>query len=297
MTERAELFRALGAVIEPPSPALAPMARALDLPSVPDVAEHSETFLFQLYPYASVYTGAEGMLGGEAADRVAGFWRAIGAVPPAEPDHLVALLGLYAGLTGAEEQEADEARHRMWREARRALLWEHLLSWLPIYLDKVGDIGGRFYREWAALVRTALAAELGELGPLERLPLHLRSVGGFPPAESPARELLPAILAPARSGMVLTRADIARGAATIGVGLRMGERRFVLEAMFGQDARGTLEWLAGEAAGWEARHLDRVDVHGVIARHWTERAAAAGAFFVSSSAAVKGVVPGGAGHQ
>jgi hypothetical protein len=33
-------------------------------------------------PYAAVYLGAEGGFGGEAADRVAGFWRAIGVPPP-----------------------------------------------------------------------------------------------------------------------------------------------------------------------------------------------------------------------
>ncbi|HAC46500.1 MAG TPA: hypothetical protein DCF65_10605, partial [Chloroflexi bacterium] len=85
----------------------------------------------QLWPYASIYVGAEGKLGGEARDRVAGFWRALHLTPPAEPDHLAALLGLYATLADMEAAEQDPARRQLRRSSRQALLWEHLLSWLP----------------------------------------------------------------------------------------------------------------------------------------------------------------------
>ena len=57
-----------------------------------------------------VYLGAEGMLGGAARDRVAGFWRALGLVPPAEPDHLAALLGLAAALADASATSASPRR-------------------------------------------------------------------------------------------------------------------------------------------------------------------------------------------
>jgi hypothetical protein len=295
MRERAELLRALGSLVEPPVPALAPVAHALGLQALPEVTEHSEIFLFQLYPYASVYTGAEGMLGGDAADRVAGFWRAVGIVPPAEPDHLAVLLALHAGLIDAEHREPHEAHRKMRREARRALLWEHLLSWLPVYLDKLEEIGGDFYRSWGHLLAAALFEEADDLGPPDRLPLHLRSVPGLPSVDGGAAELLSAILAPARSGLLLTRLDLARGAASIGVGLRMGERRFVLETMLGQDAPGTLAWLAGEARAWERRHLEKLEVLGPIGGHWAEMAAAAGDFFVSSSEAAEGAFLGGTG--
>lgn len=51
----------------------------------PAVDEHTDVLVFQAYPYASIYLGAEGMLGGKARDRIAGFWRALGGEPPAEP--------------------------------------------------------------------------------------------------------------------------------------------------------------------------------------------------------------------
>ena len=86
-----ELFRALAVLAEPPRAETAHLAVALELGAVPEASEYTDLFVFQLYPYASVYLGAEGMLGGEARDRIAGFWRALGQVPPAEPDHLAVM--------------------------------------------------------------------------------------------------------------------------------------------------------------------------------------------------------------
>src|SRR5918992_3923558 len=118
------LFRPLASLAEPPNESTARAADALGLGAPPDAAEHTEVFVFQLYPYASVYLGAEGMLGGEARDRVAGFWRALRLPPPAEVDHLSVLLALYARLVELEEGEGDPARRAFWRRARKALLWE-----------------------------------------------------------------------------------------------------------------------------------------------------------------------------
>ena len=86
---RWELFRALGAVAGDPADARTACA-ALGWAG-PDNAEHTEVFVLNCPPYAAVYLGAEGGLGGDAADRAAGFWRAIGLAPPGEPDHLTAL--------------------------------------------------------------------------------------------------------------------------------------------------------------------------------------------------------------
>src|SRR5919202_3998337 len=131
-----ELFRALAVLAEPPTSKAARVAEALELGELPTADEYTEAFVFQLYPYASVYLGSEGMIGGEARDRVAGFWRALGQTPPAEPDHLSVMLALYARLVELETGESDEGRREVWRNGRRAFLWEHLLSWLFAYLTK-----------------------------------------------------------------------------------------------------------------------------------------------------------------
>src|SRR5215210_9265975 len=202
-----ELFRALAVLVEPPDrPGAARVAEALGLGGVPEASAYTDLFVFQLYPYASVYAGAEGMLGGEARDRVAGFLAAVGQDVPAEPDHLALLLGAYAGLCEAERTEEEGRRRERVRGARRALLWEHLLSWLPVYLDKVERVAPRFYRRWAETLKAALDAEAKELGIQAELPLHLREAPALAdPRETTPEEFLKALLAPARSGLILVR--------------------------------------------------------------------------------------------
>ena len=280
-----ELFRALAVLAEPPErPEVARLARLLDLGEPPSASEYTETFVFQLYPYASVYLGPEGMLGGEARDRVAGFLSALGRTPPHEPDHLSTLLATYARLSapsededGAVENVEDARRREGLRAARKAFLWEHLLSWLPVYLDRVAEVAPQFYRRWAELLLSALVEEARACGPPERLLLHLREA---PPVSDPraatADEFLSSLLAPARSGLILTRVDLSRAAHTLGTAARAGERKFVLKSLLGQDAGGVLAWLAEEASRQALKHASRRDVFGEVVGWWAARASATG---------------------
>src|SRR5215211_6068625 len=144
-----ELFRALAVLVEPPGrPGAARVAEALGLGAPPGASAYTDLFVFQLYPYASVYLGAEGMMGGEARDRVAGFLAALGQAVPQEPDHLALMLGAYAWLAESEAAASEGRARASMRSARRAFLWEHLLSWLPVYLDKLGQVAPPFYRGW-----------------------------------------------------------------------------------------------------------------------------------------------------
>jgi TorA maturation chaperone TorD len=271
-----ELFRALACLVEPPRTESARVADALGLGALPTADEYTETFVFQLYPYASVYLGAEGMLGGEARDRVAGFWRALALTPPAEADHLAVMLALYARLCELED-DADEARAReSWRAARKAFLWEHLLSWLPAYLSKLAEIATPFYAQWGALLQDALDAEASTVGRQASLPLHLRESPGLSdPRVGSTDDFLRSLLAPARSGLILVRADFLRAARELGIGTRIGERRFVLKSLFEQDARGALGWLGREADAWAARHRTGLEAFGEVARAWEAKAESA----------------------
>jgi TorA maturation chaperone TorD len=222
-----------------------PVAAALGLPGEARDDEYAELLLFQLYPYASAYLGPEGKLGGVARDRVAGFWRALELTPPAEPDHLASLLGLYAELS---ERGAPT-------EWRSAFLHEHLLSWSDPFLDRVADLGTPYYCAWSELLQEALDAEAAELGPLPLAPLAHRDA---PPLEPPAQiggaAFLEQLLAPVRTGFVLVRSDLVAAGRELGLGLRVAERRYVLEALVAQDGAATLRWLAGFAAAAAARH-------------------------------------------
>lgn len=264
-----DLFRSLGALCEPPEPAHARLAAALGLPAPPDAAAYTEAFVFQLVPYAAPYLSEDGMLGGETGDRVAGFWRALHLVPPAEPDHLAALLGLYAALS---ERETAAAWPEAAREARRALLWEHLLTWVPLYADAMGALPSPFHREWARLLRRALLAEARPLRPPPRGLLHVRDVPELPDRGS--KDFVRALMAPVRSGLLITRNDLAAAAASVGLGARAGGRAFMLNALLEQDPDATVRWLAGKTAWWVRRHRASVPALGPVARHWLGRAEA-----------------------
>jgi hypothetical protein len=287
---RLELLRALGAV--PDSPAAArSVGPALGLDPVSD-AEHTDAFVLNCPPYAAIYLGPQGAIGGEGTDRVAGFWRAIGITPPAEPDHLAALLGLYARLGEAVAEARRPATVAALAQSQAVLFWEHLWPWLPAYLDAVTDLAVPSLTSWAELARRALAAEFGRLPPCPRPPLALRaappgaqsgsacSPGPAPigsvcsPAPTPAG-LVELLTIPVRSGLILTRRRLAEGAGRAGVGFRIGERRFALRAMLDQDPCATLSWLAGEADRWQQRHHDRAPGDEVTG-WWAARAARTG---------------------
>lgn len=265
-----ELLMALAAYIEPPSSEHERLADVLGFRHLPSAAEHTDLFVMQLYPYASVYLGAEGMLGGEAADRVAGFWRAVGRTPPAEPDHLGALLQLAAALGSAAESESEPPRRALVTEARRALFHEHILSWVFPYLGGMERTAPPPYREWADLTRTVLA-ELAADRRGHALPAHLRAAPPMSDPRSDTAAFVPALLAPVRSGILLTRSDLHRAALRLGLGLRIGERAFALRSLLGQAPGPVLAWLEEEARWWSVRH-EADPAPAAIARFWADRA-------------------------
>jgi hypothetical protein len=268
---RADLWRALGILAEPPGPAHPPLADLLGLPGAV-ASDWTEAFVVQLVPHASIYLNGDGMLGGEAADRVAGFWRALRIPVPADPDHLSTLLGLYASLVDRHVGEPDGPRRRLLAQARATLLHEHLLSWLPAYALAMGDVGPPPYAAWAGLLREALRAESTELGPPDRLPAQLAGTPAMAGPDDGLPAVLGALLCPARAGLVLARGHLAMLARDARLGLRLGDRSRILRALLDQDAPAALALLRGQAVTWEGRHRADAPTTGPIADHWAARA-------------------------
>jgi hypothetical protein len=268
----------------------------LGLPE-PGLAEHTEVFVLNCPPYASVYLGAEGGLGGEAADRVAGFWRAMGVTPPAEPDHLTALLSLYASLGEAAGGTRRSASVEALTRARHALFWEHLWPWLPGYLSAVTSLGIPALGSWADLTRQAIEAERAA-HPGGWLPLALREAPGPASLDTGLSTMLDTLIAPIHSGLILTRRHLAVGAATARAGHRIGERRFTLRAMLEQAPAQTLDWLGHEAARWSQLHASPAAVSGVrrqdrdpVRSWWAERAAGTADLLAAAAARARGASP------
>jgi TorA maturation chaperone TorD len=265
---RVELLRALADLAARPHAASVAIADALELSRPPTAAEHTDLFDFQVYPYASVHLGDEGMLGGDARDRIAGFLRALDVIPPPEPDHLVVLLHAYADLSDLAVSGAPRAEH-----ACRVLLHEHLGTWVGRFLCRVIELGAEPLRDWARLTVDALAAELVRHGPPPELPSVLRDAAPLPePEEATAAEWTQGLLTPVRSGLVIARADLARAAHDLQLGSRVGERAFTLRALLDQDARAVLGWIADEAVR-QAEDLAQVAATGgdAVAAWWRAR--------------------------
>ena len=268
-----ELVRSLGSLIEPPSAESGNLAELLELGPLPETAEHTDLFLFQLYPFASVYLDSLGKLGGEARDRIAGFWRALDLTPPAEPDHLTVLLAFYAEFLDrlAEAPPGDSDR---WQHIQTAFLWEHLMSWLPVYLDKVSALQQPFYSRWADLLARVLVNEAGKAPAPSGLPLHLREASSMlDPRQDDGESFLDALLSPVRSGFILVRSDLARAGRELQLGVRAGERRYVLKGLLAQADKATLQWLSDEATRSANRHHKWEPITGPIAAFWSSRAA------------------------
>lgn len=267
---RWELMRALGALSALMPPESDRLAGPLGLAAW-SRAEHTQLFVLDLPPYASIHLGPEGKLGGEGADRVAGVWRALGLTPPADADHLAALLALYSELGEAALASRTAAVRQRLDHVRTAVLWEHLWSWVPGYLAAV-RLSSPWARPWADLVMAALSREAAWSQPATLLPLALRDAPPPMGAEDSYDQMLDAVTAPVRVGFLITHGDLAQAAQQLGLGLRRGERRFVLRGMLEQDAASTLEWLAEHARGWARRHGERPPVACDPGPWWAERA-------------------------
>mgnify|MGYP001193700024 CR=1 FL=1 len=277
-----QAVRGLAVLAESPGDEHAAIACALGLESVPSLAEYSDLFLFQLYPYASVYLGTEGMIGGTARDRHRRLWHAVGLRPPREPDHLASLLGLYASLIERAERGESEAEALLSFQAAWTLLMEHLCPWVFAWLDRMQELSSGFYASWASLLQRCLMEELSgersirfaddavdsEIASLQ----HLRDVPSLPdPRRHGSESFVTGLLASISSGMIITRADLGRIARSLDLGLRAGERRYALEHLIAQDAEGTLRALVSEAHRQGDIHKHRIKWLGESSEHLSRR--------------------------
>jgi hypothetical protein len=269
---RWELFRSLGAAVLTPPPGNRALCAALDLPIQTGV-DHTDAFVLSAPPHAAIHLGPEGKLGGEGLDRIAGFWRVLGLRAPEDADHLGALLMLYAELGEAEQNTSDERGRAQLHRVRAALFHEHIWSWAPGYLLAVTELGIASVAAWARLTEQALRAECEALGAAQMLPLALRAAPAAMDTADSLDEALDALVAPIRSGVVLTYRDLATCAHQVGLGLRRGERRFALRAMIEQDAPGTLMWLGARARWWSERCASAPRMGNDPGEWWSRRAA------------------------
>ena len=197
------------------------------------------------------------------------------------------MLGLYAtlseqieltGETLGEHPHFSEAKTLMTTQARGALLQEHIAPWVPAYLERMIEITVGPYHSWALLLDKVLRIEFLRMGVPKQLPLHLRESLPLPdPRTNGADAFISGLLASVRTGIILTRADLARLASELDLGLRAGERRYALEHLLGQDSTRFLQSLATEVTRQAVGHEDRLGLLGVTAEFFLDRTRATSA--------------------
>jgi TorA maturation chaperone TorD len=270
-----ELLRALGAVIEKPDTSVTRLAALIELPARPTATEHALLFEAQLPPHASRYLSADGARADAICERMASYWRATGATPPAEPDHLGHLVTFYADLVEMQARETDDARRHAVGRLRKTVLWEHLLTWLPAYLTKVDLIAPRVYRRWSQLLWQAATREAWTVGPPNAVPGFLADLNALAdPPQDDVHALVAHLSAPARCGLILVPVDVRRAADALQTPAPEGTLAAALAELIERRTAGMLEWLATEARRWETRHERNRDLLPALSDHWTRRARA-----------------------
>lgn len=208
--------------------------------------EYTHLFLVNVYPYESVFLDPSGLLNTDQTVGVAEAYARAGFDSPhllrvGAVDHLGLELEFLAHLL----ETAGPAR---------PFLEEHLLHWAPGFCLAVERAArSPTYRRLARATREALLGHYGKLGggQIRRLPRHetpsldqadLRGAVGF-------------LIAPAHSGLFLSREDLRRLGQRLEVPLGIGERSRMLEQLlraageFGL-LRPLFEALIEEAGSW-----------------------------------------------
>lgn len=237
-----EITRALGSLAEAPGPEQTRAAQLLELPGEPTRAEFTDLFVVQLYPHASVYLNSDGQPAFQVGQT---------------SDHLSALLAAYASLN-------DDV-------ARRAFLWEQLISWLLPFATRAQELGSPVYRAWATLLLDTLEAEASRLGNSLVLPSRLsdsHDITGLSANET----LVDGLFAPVTSGVILTRADLSRCVSQLQLRTRVAERRYTLREMMLQEPVKVAGWLAAEARRQAGLWRRAAPTFDAVRTHWETRA-------------------------
>lgn len=236
-----EVLAALAYLCDTPRPAVS-VTEALGMAPV-EAFEHTEIFLLQLAPYASIYLSPDAMMGGEIAGRIAGLWSTLGFEIPSEPDHLSSLLSLLAQLEreAAGSRVSDRHLHALQR-AQGVVFWEYLAPWVPMYGCKLHKLAeGTGYQRWGELL----------IASIDELAHRYRDLGSIPTWQfsNNASDVgdgvqdLRMLVIPAVSGMILTRRDLLRCGRETGLGSRVGERWFMLRTMLETNRQLVLSWV------------------------------------------------------
>jgi len=182
-------------------------------------ADHYALFSLEVFPYASVFLGAEGRLGGSTTHVVQQHYAQTGfqAIFDRESaDHLAHELALLAFLSGAETEaleagkrsEAERMRRRM-----QAFMDGHLLWWLPAFVQAVQQQAYPFYAALGGFTLEVVLdhrAALGEGGCFSESLVLEEPPDLLEKEKTGLKDIAAYLTTPTWSGFFLSRSDITR---------------------------------------------------------------------------------------
>jgi TorA maturation chaperone TorD len=180
-------------------------------------ADHQQLFGFNVFPYQSIFLDPAGLLGGDETERVIRFYRETGfptGTAGESADHIGHELGLLAFLSGAEadawEDGLPTVAHRM-SALQIDCLGQHLLRWLAPLALAIRQQGQLFYAALVELTIATVAAHWAGIG--QEVDAEFALPAGpdlLEDERTGLREIAAFMLAPAYSGIYLSRDDIGR---------------------------------------------------------------------------------------
>ncbi len=233
-------------------------------------AEHTEIFVLELAPEASIYLTPGAHLGGDPQDRLEGFYGALGIGVVADPMSLSSQLGFLASLIDAiADAREDSTKRAALDRVRAAFLFEHLLVWVPVYVSVA---------ERLAPALASWASALLEVLEIQYLQLDLKAWNWSPEVFSTRLEtamahqtsLSEVLVSPYLSGVVLTRKLLFNNAARYGLAPRIGTRRFIVSSLLDQDPAATVALARDEARAQLSRWEELAAIFGRPMASWVE---------------------------
>lgn len=182
-------------------------------------ADHYALFSLEVFAYASVFLDAEGRLGGSTTDAVQQHYIQAGFMPALDresADHLGRELALLAFLSEAEIDALEDGNlHEAGRMRRQmqAFMDDHLLWWLPAFVQAVQQQAYPFYTALGRLTLDVVRdhrAALGEGAGFSGKPVVAEPPDLLEDEGTGLKDIAAYLTIPAWSGLFLSRSDITR---------------------------------------------------------------------------------------
>ena len=234
-------------------------------------AEHTEVFVLELIPDASIYLTTAAHLAGVPLELVEGFYSALGLDGSGDASSLSSQLGFFASLLEmVADNRSDAKKLAVLDRTRSAFLFEHIVPWVPVYASVVARIAPEL-GPWSSALLEVLESQFAQLD-LKSWDWDAAVLDSRPAfstyEESTLSEML---VSPFLSGFVLTRKLLFSRSHQLGLAPRVGTRKFMMASLLDQDPRAAITLVGAEAIEQSGRWRDLGNCFGSALVSWEKQ--------------------------